>query len=128
MRLLAGSILVALAAAPALAQPGNPVGPSFSAAAVRADNFDVVFDMKVTLNPTPTIPLLWNQAADARWDVVVCNADKTNKGAVKAEASARWGYLDPGVCTMFANTPKLDLSTVDPDKDWVAKIYLRAHR
>ncbi len=128
MRLLAGVLLAALTAAPALAQPGNPVGPSFGAGSVRADNFDVVFDMKVTLNPTPTIPLLWNQAADARWDVVVCNADKANKGAVKAEPSARWGYLDPGVCTMFANTPKLDLSTVEADKDWVAKIYLRAHR
>lgn len=128
MRLLAGFLLAAFAAAPALAQPGNPVGPSFSAGSVRADNFDVVFDMKVTLNPTPTIPLLWNQVAEARWDVVVCNADKANKGAVKAEPTARWGYLDPGMCTMFANTPKLDLSTVDADKDWTAKVYLRAHR
>jgi hypothetical protein len=129
MRFLAGSFLVAaMMAAPALAQPGNPVGPSFPVGSVRAENFDVAFEMTVTMSPVPTIPLLWNQVAEARWDVAVCNVDKKNQGAVKAEPSARWGYLDPGMCTMFANTPKLDLSNVDADKDWVAKIYLRAHR
>lgn len=128
-RLLAGSLLVAaMIAAPAQAQPGNPVSPAFPLGAVKTENFDVVYDMKVTLNPVPTIPLFWNQVADARWDVVVCNVDKTNKGAVKAEPTARWGYLDPGVCAMFANTPKLDVSTVEADRDWTAKVYLRAHR
>lgn len=127
-RLLAGSLLIAMAAGPALAQPGNPVGPSFASTSVRAENFDVVFDTRVTMNPMPTLPLLWNQVADARWDAVVCNTDKAEQGAVKAEPAARWGYLDPGVCTMFANIQKLDLSTVDADKEWVAKVYLRAHR
>jgi hypothetical protein len=129
MRFLAGSVLVAMTvAAPALAQPGNPVGPSFPMGSVRAENFDVVFDTKVTLDPMPTLPLLWNQVADARWDAAVCNTEKANQGAVKAEPSARWGYLNPGMCTMFANIQKLDLATVDADKDWVAKVYLRAHR
>ena len=127
-RLLAGSLLIAMTAAPALAQPGNPIGPSFAMGSVRAENFDVVFDTKVTLDPMPTLPLLLNQVAEARWDAVVCNADKSNQGAVKAEPTARWGYLNPGVCTMFANIQKLDLSTVDADKEWVAKVYLRAHR
>ena len=128
MRVLAALFLVAMAAPPALAQPGNPVGPSFGSASVRAENFDVVFDTKVTMTPLPTLPLLWNQVEDARFDAVVCNTDKTAQGAVKAEPTARWGYLNPGVCTMFANIHKLDLSTVDADKDWVAKVYLRAHR
>lgn len=126
-RLLAGSLLIAMAAAPAFAQPGNPVGPSFPKASVRETNFDVVFDVKVTLDPMPTLPVLWNQVADARWDVVVCNIDKAAQGAVKAEPSARWGYLNPGMCTMFANTHTLDLSTVDAAKDWDAKVYLRPH-
>lgn len=129
MRLVAVSFMVAaMSVAPALAQPGNPVGPSFPIGAVRAENFDVVFDTKVTLDPMPTLPLLWNQVADARWDAVVCNTEKVSQGAVKAEPSARWGYLNPGMCTMFANIQKLDLATVDADKDWVAKVYLRAHR
>ncbi len=127
-RLLAGSFLIAMATvSPALAQPGNPVGPSFAIGAVQENRFDVVFEVKVTLDPMPTLPLLWNQVADARWDIVICNTEKAAQGAVKAEPTARWGYLNPGMCTMFANTQKLDLSTVDADKDWVAKVYMRPH-
>ena len=127
MHLLAGSLLIAMAASPALAQPGNPVGPSFPKASVQEARFDVVFDVKVTLDPMPTLPVLWNQVADARWDVVVCNIDKAAQGAVKAEPTARWGYLNPGMCTMFANTHTLDLATVDASRDWLAKVYLRPH-
>ncbi len=128
MRLLALSLLVLMSAAPALAQPGNPVGPSFEPKSVRAENFDVVYETRVTTMPMPTLAQLWNQVADARWDAVICNVDKASKGAVKADPVARWGYLDPGVCTMFANIQRLDLTTVDADKDWTAKIFLRAHR
>jgi hypothetical protein len=46
---------------------------------------------------------------------------------VKAEPTARWGYLNPGMCTMFANAHTLDLATVDASKDWLAKVYLRPH-
>lgn len=128
MRLLVLSAFVMIAAAPAMAQPGNPVGPSFDPKAVQAERFDVVFETRVTTMPMPTLPLLWNQPPEARWDAVVCNSDKANKGAVKAESSARWGYLDPNVCTMFTSIQKLDLTTVDADKEWIAKIYLRSHR
>lgn len=127
MRVLVASC-VALIAAPALAQPGNPVGPSFDPKAVRTENFDVVYETKVTTRPMPTLAQLWNQTPDARWDAVICNVDKANKGAVKAEPTARWGYLDPNVCTMFANISKLDLTTVDADKDWTARIFLRARK
>ncbi len=128
MRLLAFSLVAMMSAAPALAQPGNPVGPVFEPKAVRAENFDVVFETKVSTMPMPTLPLLLGQTPDARWDAVVCNADKASTGAVKAEPSARWGHLAPGACTMFANTRMLDLSTVEADKDWTAKIYLRARK
>jgi hypothetical protein len=128
MRLLALSLLAAICAAPVSAQPGNPVGPSFDPKSVRAENFDAVYETKVATMPMPTLAQLWNQVPEARWDAVICNVDMANKGAVKAEPTARWGYLDPNVCTMFANIQKLDLTTVDADKDWTAKIYLRAHR
>ena len=58
MRLLAGSLLIAMAASPALAQPGNPVGPSFPKPSLQEARFDVVLDVKVTLEPIPTLPLL----------------------------------------------------------------------
>lgn len=128
MRLLTVTFLAVMCAAPAMAQPGNPVGPSFEPKSVRAENFDVVYETKVTTMPMPTLAQLWNQVPEARWDAVICNVDKVNKGAVKAEPTARWGFLDPNVCTMFASIAKLDLTTVDADRDWTAKIYLRAHR
>jgi hypothetical protein len=128
MRLLALSLLAAICAAPVSAQPGNPIGPSFDPKSVRTENFDVVFETKVTTMPMPTLPLLLNQTPGARWDAIVCNADKVNRGAVKAEPTARFGYLDPNVCTMFANIQKLDLTTVDADKDWTARVFLRARK
>jgi len=128
MRLLAAFSVALAISTPALAQPGNPVGPSFDPKAVRAENFDVVYETKVTTMPMPTLAQLLNQTPDARWDAVVCNVDKANKGAVKAEPTARWGYLDPNVCTMFANISKLDLTTVDADKDWTARVFLRARK
>ena len=128
MRLLVVSAVALMMSAPALAQPGNPVGPSFEPKAVRPERFDVVYETKVTTMPMPTLAQLWNQTPDARWDAVVCNVDKANKGAVKAEPTARWGYLDPNVCTMFADIAKLDLTTVDADKDWTARIFLRARK
>ncbi len=128
MRLPVFFLLALISAAPALAQPGNPVGPSFDPKSVRAENFDVVYETKVTTMPMPTLAQLWNQVPEARWDAVVCNVGKASQGAVKAEPTARWGYLDPNTCTMFANLQRLDLTTVEADKDWTAKIYLRAHR
>ena len=87
-------------------------GVSFAPSAVKADNFDAVFEVKV--NTLPSIPVLWNQTAEARWDGVVCNVGKANRGAVKVDPSARFGYLDLNTCTMFSNFRMLDLTTVDP--------------
>jgi|JI9StandDraft_1071089.scaffolds.fasta_scaffold195300_2 hypothetical protein len=126
MRLLALSLLTLAFAAPVQAQTVGMIGPSFAPSSVKADNFDVVFEIKV--NTLPSIPVLWNQTADARWDGVVCNVGKANRGAVKVEPTARFGYLDLDTCTMFSNFRMLDLTTVDPDKEWTAKIYLRARK
>ena len=101
-------------------------GPCFAPASVKADNFDAVFEMKV--NTLPAIPVLWSQTADARWDGVICNVGKANRGAVKVEPTARFGYLDLNTCTMFSNFHMLDLTTVDPDKEWTARIFLRARK
>lgn len=128
MRFLALS-LVALAAAsasPAMAQAVGMIGPAFPPSSVREQSFDAVFEVKVTA--MPSTPILWNQTPDARWDAVVCNAGKTGRGAVKVEATARWGYLDPGVCTMFSSIADLDLATVEADTEWTAKVFLRARR
>lgn len=126
MRLLALSLLAVAAASSAGAQTLGMIGPSFAPSAVKADNFDAVFEVKV--NTLPSIPVLWNQTPDARWDGVVCNVGKANKGAVKVEPTARFGYLDLDTCTMFSNFHIMDLTTVDPDKEWTAKIFLRARK
>lgn len=126
MRLLALPLLAIAMAAPVQAQTVGMIGPSFAPSAVKADNFDAVFEVKV--NTLPSIPVLWNQTPDARWDGVICNVGKANKGAVKVEPTARFGYLDLDTCTMFSNFHMLDLTTVDPDKEWTAKIYLRARK
>ena len=125
MRFLAVSALL-LAALPASAQPVGMIGPQLTLSDVRADRFDAAFEVKV--GDMPATPVLWNQSPAARWDVVVCNITAGAQGSVKAEAAARWGYLDTNVCTMFANVAKLDLSTVTADKPWTAKVYLRAHQ
>lgn len=126
MRLLAFSLLALAMTAPVQAQTVGMIGPSFTPAAVKADNFDAVFE--VTVNTLPSIPVLWNQTADSRWDGVVCNVGKANRGAVKVDPAARFGYLDLNTCTMFSNFRMLDLTTVDPDKEWTARIYLRARK
>lgn len=126
MRLVVLSLLAAMTAAPVQAQHVGMIGPGFAPSSVRAENFDAVFEVKV--NTLPSIPVLWNQTADARWDAVICNVGKANKGAVKADPSARFGYLDPNVCTMFSNFHMLDLTTVDADKEWTAKVFLRARK
>jgi hypothetical protein len=125
MRILAISALT-LMALPATAQQVGMIGPRLGIGDVRAERFDAVFEYNVA--EMPSVPVLWNQTAGARWDVVVCNTTQDATGAVKAEESARWGYLETNVCTMFANIAKLDLSTVTADKPWTAKIYLRAHQ
>lgn len=126
MRLVALTLLAAMTAAPVQAQQVGMIGPSFAPASVRAENFDTVFEVKV--NTLPSIPVLWNQTGDARWDAVICNTGKANRGAVKVDPAARFGYLDPNVCTMFSNFHMLDLTTVDADKEWTAKVYLRARK
>ena len=126
VRFLALSVAAAPATSGALAQQVGMIGPSFAPSAVREQNFDAVFEVKVTT--MPSTPVLWNQTPDARWDAVVCNASKAGRGAVKAEPTARWGYLDPGVCTMFSSVKDLELATVDADKEWTAKVYLPAPR
>lgn len=117
--------LFALMAAPANAQQVGMIGPTLSPADVTAARFDAVFEVKVSA--MPSLPVLVNQTADARWDGVICNVDKANRGAVKVEPTARFGYLDPNVCTMFVSFQMLDLTTVEADKEWTARIFLRAH-
>ena len=126
MRLLAFSLVALAMAAPSQAQTLGMIGPSFAPSAVKTDNFDAVFEVKV--NTLPSIPVLWNQTAEARWDGVVCNVGTANRGAVKVDPSARFGYLDINTCTMFSNFRMLDLTTVDPDKEWTARVYLRARK
>ena len=126
MRLLALSLLTIAVAAPVQAQTVGMIGPSFAPSSVQAGNFDVIFEVKV--NTLPSIPVLWNQTAEARWDGVVCNVGKANQGAVKVDPKARFGYLDLNTCTIFSNFHMLDLTTVDPDKEWTAKIFLRARK
>ena len=125
MRFLAISAVI-LTAMPASAQPVGMIGPHLNLSDVRADRFDAAFEVKV--GDLPATPVLSNQSPAARWDVVVCNVTAGAQGAVKAEATARWGYLDTNVCTMFANVEKLDLSTVTAETPWTAKVYLRARQ
>ena len=81
MRILAISAL-ALVAMPATAQPVGMIGPHLSISDVRAERFDAAFEVKV--NDMPSTPVLWNQTAGARWDVVVCNVTAGATGTVKA--------------------------------------------
>jgi len=129
MRIAALLLMSAIAAGAAHAQPAGAIGPSFAPASIKPDNFDTVFDVKVTT--TPAVVVLRNQTAEARWDAVVCNpqvAKVTARGAVRVDPTARWGYLDPGPCTMFTNFRNLDLATVEADEAWTARVYLRSHR
>jgi hypothetical protein len=121
---LAALLVPFLLAAPAMAQQVGVIGPKLKPGDVRAERFDVVFTE--TVSSLPTTPVFWNQSPDARWDVVVCNTTAGVTGAVKAEPTARWGHLEADICTMFANVAKLDLSAVEGDKTWTARIFLRA--
>ena len=126
MRFLFTSLAVAAMAPLASAQQVGLIGPSMPVTSVNGANFDTQFD--VVVPAWPTSPLLRNQPKDARFDAIVCNTDATRKGAVRVDAQERWGYLDPGVCTMFANFAQLNLSRPDGEYEWIAKVYLRAKR
>ena len=51
MRLLALSLLTLAFAAPVQAQTVGLIGPSFAPSSVKADNFDVVYEIKVNTLP-----------------------------------------------------------------------------
>jgi hypothetical protein len=126
MRLSVLLLLAALTSAPAAAQLQPTIGPAFPESGVRRENFDVAFEVKVTL--VPASPVLLGQTREARYDGVVCNTEKSGEGWVKVNSEARWGVLKGGTCTMFANFDQLDLAPVDVDHLWTAKVYLRARR
>lgn len=102
------------------------IGPSFKESAVSADRFDAVFNVPVTT--FPAVALLLGQPADARFDAVVCNVSGEAPGWVKADSAARWGVLEPGQCTMFANFADFQLTTAGSNMEWTMKVFLRSHR
>ena len=53
---MATSLLALAMTVPAQARTVGMIGPRFTPAAVKADNFDAVFD--VTVNTLPSIPVL----------------------------------------------------------------------
>jgi hypothetical protein len=126
MRLLAALAVTVFVLAPAQAQTRPSIGPGFAEKSVRADAFDAVFEVKVTL--VPAVPLLLGQTPDARFDAVVCNADNSGEGWVRVDPKARWGVLKAGTCTMFAGFRELNFAPIDADHLWTAKVYLRAKR
>lgn len=102
------------------------IGPSFAEAAVNADKFDAVFNVRVTT--VPAVPLLRGQPSGARFDAVVCNVDREAPGWIKADSAERWGVLEPSQCTMFSNFADLNLTTSGSNLEWSAKVFLRARR
>ena len=127
MRVLSALVLVSMFTAAASAQaPPITVGPVFSEKSVNAALFDAAFEVKVTV--TPSVPLLWSQTGDARFDAIVCNDAKAGAGWVKVNPNAPWGVLQPGDCTMFGNFSQLSLTTPGDNKEWTAKVFLRARR
>jgi hypothetical protein len=132
MRLLAPVLLTAILTAAAYGQTAGPtpveqglIGPSFPSSAMKPDNYDAVFDVKVAAGPG--IRLLRNQTAEARYDAAVCNSQGAGRGGAQVDPK-NWSYLDPNACTMFANISQLDLMALDVGGEWTAKVYLRAHR
>lgn len=128
MRMALPVLLAAMMIAPVHAQSAADhwlVAPSFASSAIRKENFDAVFSVKVAM---AGVPVFRNQTADARYDAIVCNAGKTRGGARAELKHAWWSMLDPGVCTMFANVGQLELTPMEPGGEWTADIYLRAHR
>ncbi|MDP3492926.1 MAG: hypothetical protein Q8R82_07415 [Hyphomonadaceae bacterium] len=131
MRLLFGLAFTAVVGVAQLAYAQQSslfptIGPSFKESAVSADRFDAVFNVPVTT--FPAVALLLGQTADARFDAVVCNVSGEVPGWVKADPAARWGVLDPGQCTMFANFADLQLTTAGSQMEWTVKVFLRSHR
>jgi len=130
MRMTSALVLAVALAAPVSAQTYSSaaptIGPILSEKAVNTNAFDAAFDVKVSL--APAVPLLRGQTADARFDAVVCNTNPSGVGWVKADPKARWGVLEPGQCTMFANFSQLDLTTPGDNQEWTAKVFLRARK
>jgi hypothetical protein len=134
MRLLAPLLLTAILTAAAYAQTAAPtpveqglIGPSFPPSAMKPDNYDAVFDVKVAAGPG--VRLLRNQTVEARYDAAVCNSQGASRGGAQVDHRTKnWSYLEPNACTMFANISQLDLMALDVGGEWIAKVYLRAHR
>jgi len=129
MRLTAPILFAALFATPALAQTPPSIGPNFQLQEVRPENFDAVFNVKVTMNPATD--LLLGQAAQARFDAVVCNVNPDGEGWVRVGPTpegTRTGVLRAGECTMFANFQKMSLTPVDIRSEWTARVFLRSAR
>jgi len=125
--IFAASVVIAVGSASAQQSSMFPtIGPNFTEAAVNADKFDAVFNTQVTT--LPALQLLIGQPAGARFDGVVCNTGPETPGWVKVDPAARWGVLEPGRCTMFANFANLQLTTSGSNLEWSAKVFLRAHR
>jgi hypothetical protein len=129
MRLTAPLLLGVLLAAPAPAQTPPSIGPNFRLQDVRAENFDAVFNTRVTM--TPATDLLLGQSVQARFDAVVCNVNPDGEGWVRVSPTTegtRTGVLKAGECTMFANFQKMALTPVDIRSEWVARVFLRPAR
>jgi hypothetical protein len=121
------ALLAVLVGGPAQAQIPPPlIGPILSEKSVNASAFDAAFEVQVTL--VPAAPLLLGQTPDARFDAVVCNASASGAGWAKVDPKARWGVLEPGQCTMFSNFGQLDLTTPGDNREWTAKVFLRARK
>jgi hypothetical protein len=130
MRLALPVLLAATVIAPVQAQSATDqwlVGPSFGPSATTKENFDAKFLVDVKM---AGVPVLRNQAADARYDAIVCNLrDSKIKGGVRVDGKGdRWSVLAPDNCTMFANFSQLELTPMEPGGEWKAEVYLRAHR
>ncbi|HEX5007732.1 MAG TPA: hypothetical protein VFV70_11500 [Hyphomonadaceae bacterium] len=129
MRLTAPLLLAALLPTPALAQTPPSIGPNFRLQEVRAENFDAVFNTKVTM--TPATDLLLGQPAQARFDAVICNVDMAGEGWVRVSPrpeGTRTGTLKAGECTLFAGFQKMALTPVDIRSEWTARVFLRSAR
>ena len=129
MRLTAPLFLAALLSVPAFAQTPPSIGPNLKAQEVHAENFDAVFNVRVTMNPATD--LLLGQTAQARFDAAVCNVDAARDGWVKVSPTpegTRTGVLKAGECTMFANFQKMSLTPVDISSEWTARVFLRSAR
>ncbi len=99
--------------------------PIFAQSGIEAHRYDVVFDHKVPV--WPMAPLFRNQPEGARFDLVICNLDPEDRGAVRASGSTAFAYLKPGECTMFSGIANVAFTRPEGEYEWTARIYLRAH-